>query len=216
MKGLKHSDNVVPAAADRHCLRFSVVWGLLALPSPPGPLQKTERGDREPESGRGFPGDTPPCPPGSAPGPPAPPPSAAAGRGRAAPSERLRRGWGKLRRQVAFLRRRWLDRFNKSLFFLSLSRSLALPRDTGGGVHPHRRARKRRTRRERRRPPGSPARLTVGPRRRRSPRSAGPRSRASAPPRPPRSRPGSSEGISGPPARLGGPGAMLTRGLGNA
>lgn len=107
-----------------------------------------------PSSGWGFPGDTPPCPPGSAPGPPAPPPSAAAaaGRGRAAPSEWLRRGWGKLRRPVAFLCCRWLDRFNKSLFFFLSSLSLSSGTLAEASIHCCR-VRKRHRRSQRKRPP---------------------------------------------------------------
>lgn len=103
------------------------------------------------------------------------------------------------------------------VFFSSLARSLALLRDTGGGVHPqppseratHTQGTKAAARGLLRSSPSGPGEEGASVR-------PGPLSRASAPPRPPRSRPGSSEGISGPPARLGGPGAMLTRGLGNA
>uniref|UniRef100_A0A8I5MYH0 cyclin-dependent kinase n=1 Tax=Papio anubis TaxID=9555 RepID=A0A8I5MYH0_PAPAN len=108
-----------PVAADRH-YSAGVPWPPPAVP--PTPVFRS----------REFPGDSRPAlqapPPAAGPTPA----SAAAGRGRAAPGEPLRRGWGKLPRPVAFLRRRWLDRFNKSLF------SLALPllRGTGGGVNP--------------------------------------------------------------------------------
>lgn len=174
---------------------------------PPTAWESRQGGPRPPPPGRGFPGDTPPSRP--RPRPVGPAPSAAAGRGRAAPSEQLRRGWGKLRWPVAFRRRCWLDRFNKSFF--SLARSLSSGEQAEASVC-SRRVRKRRTRSERKRPPVVSA-APHGPAPEKEPAfgraaSAG-RRRLSPAPAPPR-------GISGPPARLGGPGAMLTGGLGNA
>lgn len=140
------------------------------------------------------------------------PPAAAASRGRAARGKPLRRGWGKLPRRVAFLRCRWLDRFNKSLF----SRSLALLRGTGGGVSPQPPSEKAtHTQRTKAVVRGLPSSSPSGRREEGALVRAGRLSRAS-PPDPPHSRPGSSEGISGLPARPGGPGAMLSGGLGNA
>lgn len=99
------------------------------------------------------------------------------------------------------------------VFFLS--RSLSSGEQAEASIR-SRRVRKRRTRSERKRPAPSPQRLAVQPRGGRSPGPAGRLSRASAPACPPGSRPGPSKGISGLPARLGGPGAMLSGGLGNA
>lgn len=95
--------------------------------------------------------------------------------------------------------------------FFSLA--LALPWETGGGVNPQPPSEKAtHTQRRASRRLGTVRR----PQRRRTRVRPGRLSRASAPPCPPRSHPGSSKGISGPPARLGGPGAMLSGGLGNA
>lgn len=163
MKGLNYSDNFFPSRR-RQALPNLLTLAGVSSPLPP-PSSHSRSRARETKAlhlgvgvSRGYP--APPSRPR-----PFPAPVAAAGRGRAACGELLKRGWGKLPQPVAFLRRRWLDHFNKSVFSLSL----ALPGGTGGGVSPQPPSEKA-THTQR----ASPQLRTARSQRRRSPCPAGP------------------------------------------
>lgn len=194
---------------DRQCLSFLLLLGLLTPPTHILPLGKAGRVDRGPLlPAGGFPGI--PRPPGPAPSPSAPPPPPPPA-GVALPLASSSGGGGESSggRLLFAAAAGWI--VSISLFSRSLARSLSSGEQAEASVC-SRRVRKRRTRSERKRPPVVSA-APHGPAPEKEPAfgraaSAG-RRRLSPAPAPPR-------GISGPPARLGGPGAMLTGGLGNA
>lgn len=206
MKGLTYSDNFFPRCCERTLPKLTSVGS--SHPSHPLPTaSKCRKSRAKPQPrGGGFPGIPRPAfwapPPSRPPAGVALPPACRSGGG----------GESSGGRSVFSAAAGWI--VSIKVFFLS--RSLFSGEQAEASVC-SRRVRTRRTRSERKRPPaGLFSSSRSGPREEGVRVRPGSFSQASAPPCPPRSRPGFSEGISGPPARLGGPGAMLTRGLGNA